>query len=322
MNAIHDLFTNQAITLASATDLAGFRQHARRLLANQIAPGQVSWHCLDARTPDLFANPADAAPDAPDAIEPVNDRPRISVPPDFLALCQTVILHRDPRRFGLMYRLLWRLVHEPGLRHDTLDADHIFAQHLAQAVRRDIHKMKAFVRFRTLEDEAFKTRPLDGPLHVAWFEPEHHIVEAIAPFFTRRFTQMRWAIMTPERCVAWDGATATFSPGAHKDDAPPPDAGEQLWLTYYQHIFNPARLKLKMMQKEMPRRYWHNLPEAQFISTLSAAAAQRQNHMITSEPATPKRRIPVFRATGEAAARLQALPNVRTAPQPQLLQFQ
>ena len=195
-----------------------------------------------------------------------------------------------------------------SLRHDALDADHLFAQHLAQAVRRDMHKMKAFVRFRTLEDEAFKTRPLDGPLHVAWFEPEHHIVEAITPFFARRFTQMRWAILTPERCVAWDGASVTFSPGARKDDAPPPDAGEQLWLTYYQHIFNPARLKLKMMQKEMPRRYWHNLPEAQFISTLSADAARRQSHMLAQTPATPRRRLPVFKPTGEAATRLQTTP--------------
>ena len=310
MNAIPDLFANQAITLASATDLAGFRQHARRLLTGHIAPDNVSWHCLDARTPDLFANLADAAPDTP---KPVNEGPCINVPPDFLALCKTVILHRDPRRFGLMYRLLWRLQHEPGLRHDTLDPNHIDAQHLAQAVRRDTHKMKAFVRFRTLEDDAFRTRPLDGPLHVAWFEPEHHIVEAIAPFFIRRFTQMRWAILTPERCVAWDGGKATFGPGAHKEDAPPPDAGEQLWLTYYQHIFNPARLKLKMMQKEMPRRYWHNLPEAQFISALSAGAAQRQSHMLADAPSLPKRRVPVFRATGEAAARLQALPTTPPA---------
>ena len=70
-----------------------------------------------------------------------------------------------------------------------------------------------------------------------------------------------------------------------------------------------TRLKLKMMQKEMPRRYWHNLPEAQFISTLSASAAQRQGHMLADAPSLPKRRIPVFRATGEAAARLQVRPH-------------
>lgn len=68
---------------------------------------------------------------------------------------------------------------------------------MAQAVRRDLHKMKAFVRFRSVHDERFRAHPEDGPLHVAWFEPEHHIVGAVAPFFARRFTQMRWAILTP-----------------------------------------------------------------------------------------------------------------------------
>jgi len=80
--------------------------------------------------------------------------------------------------------------------------------------------------------------------HIAWFEPERHIVEATAPFFARRFAQMRWTILTPERCVRWDGHTLAFGSGAKREDAPPADAAEQLWLAYYASIFNPARLKL------------------------------------------------------------------------------
>ena len=159
---------------------------------------------------------------------------------------------------------------------------------MAQAVRRDMHKMKAFVRFRPIADGAGP----GVPLHVAWFEPEHHIVEATAPFFARRFTAMQWAILTPERSVHWDGETLTLGPKARRDQAPPGDAGEQLWLTYYRSIFNPARLKLKMMQKEMPRRYWKNLPEAQLIDPLAAAAAERSQTMIDRAPSDPKRRLP------------------------------
>jgi DNA polymerase len=44
--------------------------------------------------------------------------------------------------------------------------------------------MHAFVRFRALER-------VDGTRHVAWFEPEHHILEAEAGFFARRFAGMR-----------------------------------------------------------------------------------------------------------------------------------
>jgi probable DNA metabolism protein len=88
-----------------------------------------------------------------------------------------------------------------------------------------------------------------GERHVAWFEPDHRIVEANAPFFARRFAQMRWAILTPERCVEWNGQALSFRDGADRREKPPADAGEALWLTYYEHIFNPARLKLAMMHK-------------------------------------------------------------------------
>jgi uracil-DNA glycosylase family protein len=148
--------------------------------------------------------------------------------------------------------------------------------------------MTAFVRFRELDEG-------DGqpPLHVAWFEPEHHIVEASAPFFARRFANMRWAILTPERSVRWDGAELAFGPGARRDEAPPADAGEALWLTYYRSIFNPARLKLAMMKREMPRKYWANLPEAALIDPLAAGAAETSLNMVRRDPSDPARRIPV-----------------------------
>lgn len=269
----------RTIELASPIDLAGFRLAVRRLLAERIAPEAVIWTIAYARDGDLFAQDA-TTPSAPDS-------PPLKVPAFFLPLCKTAILHRAPHRFALMYRLLWRLQHQPTLRHDTLDEDRSELEGLARVVRRDMHKMTAFVRFRTVSYAHDS-----GPLHMAWFEPDHHIVEAIAPFFQRRFANMRWAILTPERCVQWDGAQLSFQPGANREDAPAADAGEQLWLTYYEHIFNPARLKVKMMEREMPRRYWHNLPEAALIAPLVAAANQRSMEMIERGPQDLGKRLP------------------------------
>jgi probable DNA metabolism protein len=266
--------------LASDTDFAGFRARARTLLAHQVPPAVVHW-TTSANDGDLFAQEP-----LPEQI-PVPARHATSVPAAFLALCETVVLHSDPQRFALLYRLLWRLQHEPTLRHDPLDADMLLARRMAHAVQHDIHKMRAFVRFREVPDQ-------DSPgqvLHVAWFEPGHHVVEANAPWFMRRFTQMRWAILTPRRCVEWDGNDLHFRPGAQRQDAPPADAGEQLWLTYYQSIFNPARLKLAMMRKEMPRKYWRNLPEAQLIAPLAAQALERSGGMIEQAPTQTSRRV-------------------------------
>jgi uracil-DNA glycosylase len=266
------------VRLANETDLAGFRREARALLARRVPPDQVSWSA-GAGHEDLFAGEEVPAYEAPEG--------GVTVPTAFLELCHTVVLHSEPQRFALLYRLLWRLVHEPGLRHDPLDADMLQARQMAQAVQRDMHKMHAFVRFRQVPDGD----PLD-PLHVAWFEPDHHIVEANAPWFRRRFANMRWAILTPGRCVEWDRCQLQFRAGARREEAPPADAGEALWLTYYQSIFNPARLKLKMMQQEMPRRYWRNLPEAQLIAPLAAQAHERSGHMIEQPATVTKRRIP------------------------------
>ena len=283
--------TTVSITLSGSIDLEGFRRAARELLWSGVAPEQISWHSDAESTADLFAS-SSADPAAP--ADAAQSTQTVRVPPEFAALCASVILHSDPNRFGLLYRLLWRLRAERGLRHDPLDADWLLAQRMAQAVRRDMHKMKAFVRFREVVEPGFEGQALPTILHIAWFEPEHHTLQATAPFFVRRFTQMRWAILTPECSVAWNGQTLTSGPGAKKQDVPPADAGEALWLTYYRHIFNPARLKLKMMQKEMPKRYWKNLPEAQFITELAAGAAQRRTQMVEAAPSMPQRRIPAY----------------------------
>jgi probable DNA metabolism protein len=289
------------VRLDHESDLDGFRRQARALLARGIAPEQLTW-AVGLHDDDLFA----AEPATPAAGRAT---PALTVPAAFMELCHTVVLHSDPQRFALLYRLLWRLAREPGLRHDPLDRDMIQASHMAQAVRRDIHKMHAFVRFRQVADGADEA----DPLHVAWFEPDHHIVQANAPWFRRRFANMRWAILTPQRCVEWDRRELRFRAGASRAEAPPADAGEQLWLTYYQSIFNPARLKLKMMQKEMPRKYWRNLPEASLIGELAARAQERSGTMIEQPATVPLRRIPAAPRRLPAVAASGSLPQLHAA---------
>jgi len=145
---------------------------------------------------------------------------------------------------------------------------------MQKAIRHDVHKMRAFVRFREVPYDEL------GSWYVAWFEPEHHIVELNSRFFVDRFASMRWSILGPERCVHWDLRELTFTAGVPKSEAPTEDGVEALWLNYYSHIFNPARVKTRAMQKEMPKRYWKNLPEAAVIPALLQEAPRRVETMI------------------------------------------
>jgi uracil-DNA glycosylase len=66
---------------------------------------------------------------------------------------------------------------------------------------------------------------------------------------------------------------------------------EGIWRTYYRSIFNPARLKLKAMQAEMPKRYWKNLPEADLIEELSRGSSVRMDGML-AEPVRKVKPVP------------------------------
>lgn len=214
--------------LASETDLAGFREEARSLLAHQVPPEAVHWQTARAENSEHFADPVAMGEDRPRGVPKAASA---IVPASFLRLCEVVVLHSDPSRFALLYRLLWRLVHEPALRNDPVDPDMLHAHQMRQSVRRDLHKMKASMRFRPITDGGAE------PLHVAWFEPAHHIVEAVAPWFAQRSPQMRWALFTPERSVECDGRQLHFSPGLPRAEAPGHDAPEGDWLALYQRVF-------------------------------------------------------------------------------------
>ena len=150
--------------------------------------------------------------------------------------------------------------------------------------------------------------------HVAWFEPAHHVLEAAAPFFARRFATMRWAILTPRASVEWDGRALAFGPGARREDAPAADAGEALWLAYYRSIFNPARVKVAMMKKEMPVRFWKNLPEAAAVPELLAQAPERGRRMVADGGAARSRRRGLAVAALDAQADGVALPGDSLEP--------
>jgi len=253
-----------------------WRARARELLARRIPPDEVLWSD-NAQEAGLFA-PMDVA--APHGAVP-------RVPPAFLDLARSIAAHRDARRWGVLYRLLWRLTHG-GERHLLAVATDHDVRQLEQwrkAVSRDIHKMHAFVRFRRVGvDEATGREQF-----AAWFEPEHRIGRLAAGFFEKRFAGMDWSILTPHECVHWDGQALHFSPGVSRHAAPDDDALDDLWRTYYRSIFNPARLKVRAMQSEMPKKYWKNLPEAPLIADLIARSGGRVEKMLRTElrPAAP-----------------------------------
>ena len=278
------------VRLAHETDFDGWRTAARKLRGAGIAPHAAAWSTGG----ELFADDLASLPEGAG----------FSTPAAFVALARDVVLHRSPERWDALYRLVWRMRDEPHLLALSTDPDVQRALRLRSEVSRASHKMKAFVRFRAVAHP-------EGEAFAAWFEPPHRVVEKTAPFFVRRFAQMRFSILTPDLCAHWDGRELAYTPGVDRGSTPPPDALEEAWSLYYASIFNPARLKVATMQREMPKRYWRNLPEAALIPDLIANAQERTEAMVQAHPSTPDRRL-----AGKAAAKAPALVAAGETPMP------
>lgn len=303
--------------VAADRDFDTWRTTARDLLAQQIPPDEVWWDDGATQLPFLSVS-IDGCHPTPVTVG--SSSPAPTVPQSFLPLARRVLCHRDPARFPLLYRILWRLTHDDRhLLDNPLDDDTRALELMDQSVRRDAHKMTAFVRFRSVDmpdEQGGQTEH-----YVAYHRPEHYIVKLTADFFVKRFGGMRWSILTPDDSAHWDGQSLTFTPGIDRTHAPAGDELERLWGTYYASIFNPARIKLAAMKKEMPVKYWETMPETQLIPELLRDAPRRVETMMarklddypTAEAYLPARI--TLNTLKEAAAGCKGCPLYKTGTQ-------
>ncbi|MFN2473642.1 MAG: UdgX family uracil-DNA binding protein [Sphingomicrobium sp.] len=271
MLAAAPMIETMRVTLAAEDDFEGWRDAARGLAEAGVPGSAIVWQ-VEGGEKDLFGGDDSPRPPAP--------APSFAVPRRFVDLARSAICHSDPERFSLLYAMLLKLSGNKRAMEDRADPLLDRLERLAKEVRRDVHKMHAFIRFREVDGG-------EGPRFVAWFQPDHHIVRHAAGFFVRRFTSMRWSILTPELSIHWDDAILRESPGATRADAPDGDPIEETWKTYYASIFNPARLKVKAMTREMPKKYWRNMPETALVGSLIAGAQGREAAMIERSAAMP-----------------------------------
>lgn len=244
-----------------APSFQAWRAAARALLRENVAPERVVWRerhdetpAPDGRAPVLLAAAGRAARVGALSGGPVpagaaaSARTPYRVPKAFVGLAGAVACHRDPARWDVLYRVLWRLVHgESALLESATDPDLQRATVMARAVRRELRRMLSSVRFRAVEASA--TGPGMPPgetrvTYVAWYEPAHRVVERAAPLMLRRFRDMRWSVLTPDLCAHWDGAALRFTPGVATIVAPSDERLERLWRGCYAGFFLPSHLSV------------------------------------------------------------------------------
>ena len=276
-------------------DFVSWRTEARRLLLAETPPEDISWVPAGEEQGRLLFGAgasADGHGQVGASTEIAKAGPATRVPRAFMEAAELAAVHREPRRWQVLYRILWRLSHgEPHLLDIEVDDDVLLLRRMAKAVGRDIHKMHAFVRFR----KVMGTNPdaPEDPVYVAWHCPDHAIFRLAVPFFVRRFRSMTFSILTPDGSAFWDKKRLEYGPGVPEGMAPRLDDDlEALWCSYYGAIFNPARIKIKAMKREMPVRHWRTLPETALIGELLAGSDARVAQMMKDQPKSASAFVP------------------------------
>ena len=285
---------------------AEWRNAARTLLAKQVPPHAVQWR-ETAESDDLFgaADPCDMtelSPDMPLSTSPASaTSPTPRIPRELLRMLESAACFRTPDRYAFLYKIVWRWQAGEQAVMSAADEDGARLAAMVKTIRRETHKMHAYLRFRERPAAA------GAPQFVAWFEPEHDVLPQVGRHFSRRMGHTTWMIGTPQGTMLWDGDSLLSGPPVMNGPEDIADSGEAMWLTYYRSTFNPARLNVRVMQGHIASRYWKNMPEGALVPTMiadAAAGAQRDGQTktvgarvgvtipISAENAQPKREQP------------------------------
>jgi probable DNA metabolism protein len=202
------------VVLANETDWEGWRNAARALALSGVAPADVRWAV---RSHDEEGDPLQAAAGG------------FSVSRALVSLASLAIQARDPERFDLLYRLVWRA--NAGERADASETRR--AQRLAFAVRAEAHRMRTLLRYLPVR-EGNRSR------YLGWYDPAHFVLEANAQLTARRFPDLAFSIVTPDGAAHWDGTALRFSTGADRRTIVDDEALASWWHRHQSRLTQQA----------------------------------------------------------------------------------
>ncbi|MDR1908904.1 MAG: TIGR03915 family putative DNA repair protein [Spirochaetaceae bacterium] len=137
---------------------------------------------------------------------------------------------------------------------DRGDGDVRLVRERAYRVRREIDRMRGFLRFS-----------LAGGIYTARCAPDNFILPALAGHFSARFGESPWAVIDERRALALRGGGAEPRIMALAEFEAPGAAGEEpweeLWRLYHRSVNNEARQNPALQARFIPLRYRRYLTE-------------------------------------------------------------
>jgi probable DNA metabolism protein len=133
---------------------------------------------------------------------------------------------------------------------------------MVRMIRREKHRMEAFIRFQKLQDETFYSA----------IEPDFNILPLLGKHFKNRYTDQKWIIYDMRRnyglfynlhaieFIALDFST-TRPDNVISTYTEDEGLYQNLWKNYFNSVNIPARKNTKLHMRHIPKRYWRFLTE-------------------------------------------------------------
>ncbi|RVU00813.1 DNA metabolism protein [Mucilaginibacter limnophilus] len=134
---------------------------------------------------------------------------------------------------------------------------------IVRSLRREKHRMEAFVRFQKLKDGVFYSA----------IEPDFNVLPLLVRHFKNRYADQKWIIYDIRRQygIYYDLHDTQFISIDFNDNnqavntiaSYTEDEGlyQHLWKNYFHSVNIPSRKNTKLHLRHIPRRYWKHLPE-------------------------------------------------------------
>ncbi|MCD8739953.1 TIGR03915 family putative DNA repair protein [Mucilaginibacter roseus] len=134
---------------------------------------------------------------------------------------------------------------------------------IVKMMRREKHRMEAFIRFQKLQDGLF----------YSVIEPDFNVLPMLIRHFKNRYADQKWMIYDLKRKYGIyydlhqveymemdfsDGQGAANVVSSFNEDE---DAYQHLWKNYFKSVNIASRKNTKLHIRHIPKRYWKHLTE-------------------------------------------------------------
>lgn len=178
-----------------------------------------------------------------------------------------IFLSEHPHKERLFLKSIKDILQNPGVNvfQNLADPYMLEISKILKSMRREIHRMHAFVRFERLKDN----------LYFAKIEPDFDVLPLIGNHFEKRYADQKWMIFDLKRHygLIYDLENVDFfyPESSQIKNLKNPEQFhheeekhfQKMWQNYFVKTGIPSRKNMKLHIQHVPKRYWKYLTEKQ-----------------------------------------------------------